>query len=611
MYQLASDNPGLAQVIGAMDVINPVTPEGAPTVASQVMQAAQQAMAPQMPQMQQAPQMPNVQDIAQDAGIGNQVQMQQQQAQQQEMMQAMQQMMQQRDAQDNAMRFGVAAAPGAQSVRMAEGGIVGYAEGEFLADEVERLNKMTPEERRAYMKIKAAQRATAASEIPKPVMGGQPAAAAAAEAAPAARGIMPLIRAVGSKALGPAAALYGVYDALKDPESRAQTEDFFRGVLGFGPANAPHYSHEGRNAMIERVMNENYSNEGRNYPGPVEDRFGIADLMRAGQEGGAAPGAGGPRMPMPAAPTGPRKSDEYATGMRNILAGFETGGVKPGDVVTATREQDAAREAYLREMGVDPRQFEKDLATSEARRNRRLQGIEQLEGQSKEARSGINRLMEVLAAGSGRVVPGAMGQQYVNMLRRDLAENERFMNARERVQEAEDQIQMAVRDKRRAEVMGNLKEREAALQREQDARNKKREAELTMTTELYKTERKSEEGALDRQQQVAIEQFRASVQRDVNAGLKREQLLRNIDADRNRYAQGFEKLYREKVRDLGIIDPSKPSPEQRQALNKLEAERDAAIAKLEAEAAQERTRVMGGSGAGTSGIKVEPIKSSK
>jgi hypothetical protein len=295
--------------------------------------------------------------------------------------------------------------------------------------------------------------------------------------------------------------------------------------------------------------------------------------------------------------------------MRNILAGFETGGVKPGDVVTATREQDAAREAYLREMGVDPRQFEKDLATSEARRARRLQGIEQLEAQSRESRSGMNRLMEVLAAGSGRVIPGAMGQQYVNMLRRDLAENERFMNARERVQEAEDQIQMAVRDKRRAEVMGNLKEREAALQREQDARNKKREAELTMTTELYKTERKAEEGALDRQHQAAIEQFRASVQRGVNEGLRREQLLRNIDADRNRFAQGFERLYRERVRDLGIMDPGNPSPAQRQALNKLEAERDAAIAKLEAEAAEARTRIMGGGGG--SAIKVEPIKSSK
>jgi len=611
MAQLNPMNPALAQVIGAMDVISPVTPEGTPTVASQVMQAAQQAMTPQMP---------DVQDIAQDAGIGNQVQMQQQQAQQQQMMQALQQMMQQRQQQDNAMRFGVAAAPGAQSVRMAEGGIVGYAEGDLTSERLARIAAEEEEARRRGLsrfdpktsdEVREAMRNRAEAQAR---LRAQTAAAApaTAEAAPAARGIMPLVRKVGGRVLGPAAALYGVYDALKDPESRAQTEDFFRGVLGFGPANrpeAPHYSHEGRNAMIERVMNENYSNEGRNYPGPVEDRFGIKGLMGGEAGPGPGPGAGGPRMPMPAAPTGPRKSDEYATGMQNILAGYEVDRVKPGDVVTTARERAAAFEPYMREMGVDPRQFEKDLATSEERRARRLQGIEQLEAQSKEARSGMNRLMELLAAGSGRVVPGGIGQQYVNMLRRDLAEDERFMNARERVREAEDQIQMAVRDKRRAEVTGDIKASEDAANRERDARNKKRDAQLDVTKALYAAATKSEEGALDRQHQVAIEQFRASVQRGVNEGLRREQLLRNIDLDRNRFAQGFEKLYRDKVRDLGILNPGNPSPAERQALNKLEAERDAAIAKLEAEAAEARTRIMGGGG--SSAIKVEPIKSSK
>jgi hypothetical protein len=221
----------------------------------------------------------------------------------------------------------------------------------------------------------------------------------------------------------------------------------------------------------------------------------------------------------------------------------------------------------------------------------------------------MNRLMELLAAGSGRVVPGGIGQQYVNMLRRDLAEDERFMNARERVREAEDQIQMAVRDKRRAEVTGDIKASEDAANRERDARNKKRDAQLDVTKALYAAATKSEEGALDRQHQVAIEQFRASVQRGVNEGLRREQLLRNIDLDRNRFAQGFEKLYRDKVRDLGILNPGNPSPAERKALDKLEAERDAAIAKLEAEAAEARTRIMGGGG--SSAIKVEPIKSSK
>lgn len=617
MQQLNPMNPALAQVIGAMDMISPVTPEGTPTVAAQVMSAAQQVAMPQMP---------NVQEIAQDAGIGNAVQMGNQQRQQQEMMQALQQMMQQRQQQDNAMRFGVAAAPGAQTVRMAEGGIVGYAEGDLTSERLARIaaeeeearrrglgrfDPKTPEEARRLTQARAEAQARLSAAAPAPA----PAAAAAAEAAPGARGIMPLVRKVGGRVLGPAAALYSVYDALKDPESRAETEDFFRGVLGFGPVNRPGEDASakalrtpvGATPPAETIDNmATYSNEGRNYPAPVEDRFGIADLMKGMQGEGAAPGAGGPRMPV--APTGPRKSDEYATGMRNILAGFETGGIKPQDVITASRERDAALAPYLREMGIDPRQFEKDLATSEERRARRLQGIEQLEGQSKEARSGINRLIELLSAGAGRVVPGALGQQSVNMMRRDLAENERFMNARERVQEAEDQIQMAVRDKRRAEVMGNVKDREAALEREQTARNKKREAELAVATELFKAERKSEEGVLDRQHQVAIEQFRASVQRGVNEGLKREQLLRNIQSDLNRYTRDFERLYRDKVRDLGIMDPANPTPAQRQALAKLETERDVAISRLEAEAAEARARAMGGGG---SAIKVEPIKSSK
>jgi hypothetical protein len=219
----------------------------------------------------------------------------------------------------------------------------------------------------------------------------------------------------------------------------------------------------------------------------------------------------------------------------------------------------------------------------------------------------MNRLMEVLAAGSGRVVPGAMGQQYVNMLRRDLAENERFMNAMERARTEGEIERVALREKERADVMGDVKTSREQAAKAMEARNKKRDAELTMTTELYKAERKSEDAALDRQHQTAIEQFRASVQRGVNEGLRREQLLRNIDADRNRFAQGFERLYREKVRDLGILNPGNPSPAERQALNKLEAERDAAISKLEAEAAEARTRIMGGAGIG----KVELIKSSK
>lgn len=108
----AALNPALAQVIGAMDVIKPVTPEGTPTVAAQVMQAAQQATMPQ---------------IAQQAGLGGQIQaMRAQQAQQALMQQAMQQRPE-----------AVGIAPMAGPVQMAEGGIVGYAPGGLSEDEMQ------------------------------------------------------------------------------------------------------------------------------------------------------------------------------------------------------------------------------------------------------------------------------------------------------------------------------------------------------------------------------------------------------------------------------------------------------------------------------------------
>lgn len=108
----AALNPALAQVIGAMDVISPVTPDGKPTVAAQVMQAAKQATMPQ---------------IAQQAGLGGQIQaMRAQQAQQALMQQAMQQRPE-----------AVGIAPMAGPVQMAEGGIVGYAPGGLGEDDME------------------------------------------------------------------------------------------------------------------------------------------------------------------------------------------------------------------------------------------------------------------------------------------------------------------------------------------------------------------------------------------------------------------------------------------------------------------------------------------
>jgi hypothetical protein len=126
-------NPALAQVIGAMDVISPVTPEGTPTVAAQVMQAAQQAMTPQVAMPQ----------VAQQAGLAGQIQaMQMQEAQKAMMQAAMQgqpQMQQQMQQMQQQMPQGIERL-NPQMGNFAEGGIVGriprYAEAGMTEDQM-------------------------------------------------------------------------------------------------------------------------------------------------------------------------------------------------------------------------------------------------------------------------------------------------------------------------------------------------------------------------------------------------------------------------------------------------------------------------------------------
>lgn len=103
--------------------VSPTTPQGGPTVAAQLAQAAQAPM-----------QQPAMQGAIQQAGIAAQIQA----MKQQQMQQALQQLAAQQ-VQQQPMDMGIAAAPGAQSVRMAGGGIVGYAEpGEVSEEEIAR-----------------------------------------------------------------------------------------------------------------------------------------------------------------------------------------------------------------------------------------------------------------------------------------------------------------------------------------------------------------------------------------------------------------------------------------------------------------------------------------
>lgn len=102
------------------------TPEGRPTIASMLQQAAEQQVQPSAPSPQMQPQTPGtLPQAAQAAGIAGQ----QQQAQQQQAMQAAMRMAQQAQPPQGMARGGIAMLPADSMARMkyARGGIIGFA----------------------------------------------------------------------------------------------------------------------------------------------------------------------------------------------------------------------------------------------------------------------------------------------------------------------------------------------------------------------------------------------------------------------------------------------------------------------------------------------------
>lgn len=155
MYaQQASIDPALAAL---MQTAQMVTPDQTPTVAAQVAQAAQQKMQPQgiaqgMPQARQDFQ------AAMPSMMRN--------MQQQQMQKMVQQAMQPKPA-------GIEGLP--SNIRMAEGGVVGYAgpDGSFVGPSFAQnlsdaeIERMTPEQRKAYYKQMLSRR-NAPTPVPPP-----------------------------------------------------------------------------------------------------------------------------------------------------------------------------------------------------------------------------------------------------------------------------------------------------------------------------------------------------------------------------------------------------------------------------------------------------------
>jgi hypothetical protein len=307
-------------------------------------------------------------------------------------------------------------------------------------------------------------------------------------------------------------------------------------------------------------------------------------------------------------------SKPYFDEARRALGEFETGGISPADITKGATERKAKFDEFMRAQGVDPDQYKKDLEASEARKTRKLEGIGQLEAQSKENRSGTNRLIEFLSAAGGRTDPlTALGKQHGAMLTRDLAENQRFMEARERIKDSEDVIQTSIRDKRRAEITGNLKDAEAAAERERAARNEQRKAQITLATETAKTMQQAENNFLDRSTQLQIAQINAATQQEAtraqqegNLEARRANLLSTLAKTEEYALAKAADAYQKQTTALGMLPGNKPTPEQQRQLATLEAEYEVARASIRNRIGETRDEIMR-MGAGTkSGIGTLP-----
>lgn len=596
--------PALADLL---EVASMETPDGQPTVAAQYAAKAQQSMMPQMPQGQGMPpdqgmQMPpSVQDIAQNAEIGDQIQTQQEQAQQQEMMQAMEQILGQQQAQQNAMRFGVAAAPGANTVQMAEGGIVGYAgagtASSFDPSSVDEARELLRKREEAQAKLRAAEA----------TRGGGVGSAPSARAGSIRSGL-------GVAALLPMLASEEgrrqLYDTMSMMTPGGVSPATLMGVLGQA-VTSPSSAAQPPSPGGQDLPQASYSNEGRNYPVPIVrggiegDLRGLADdgRDRAGPPAGGG-GLGGLRVPS----VDYSRSDSAMDAARAALEGYEVEGIKPEAIAQGVRERRQALDPLLREMGVNPDQYKEDLQKSEDRKARRLEGIAALEKQSLENRSGVNRMIEFLSKGSGRFLPGGFGEAHTNMLARDLAENTRFLNAREQVMQAEDEQQEAIRKAQRAEALNNIKGVEDALQSDRNARNKKRDALITMQTEFAKTFDSRVHKLLDASITVQVENLRAAVQRESTSATReataegrRQSRLIELQKIGEAGLRSIDMNFRKRFEQVNML----PEKDRAPARAALEAERDLAVAHLDQRISRTRQEIFGG---GSGGITVERIK---
>lgn len=398
--------------------VSPVTPDGRPTVAGQLLQqaapqpAAPQGMPPGMPQMRQ------------NAGIAGQIQaMQMQEAQKQMMQQAQAQQRMQQNA--PVLGGGIAAAPGAQGVRMAEGGIVGYAgdEGSW----VERL----PEEALLRKFVENYRAGRGLLDFGAPT-AEKPATKTAAPEVPV--------------------------------EFNLSTED---------PANA-----------ISTLVGALRDNPNM----PASERKAIGDEIAAfgarlpsAETATATPSAASSSAPAaaprvaPAAPAAPRVDTTAADAMFEkglaTLGGVKTEAPSAADVTKRTTEMSEGERAYLLSRGVDPDLLAKEIARREALSKREVELYEQRERDTREG-AARKRLMAFLGGAEGRSPWRGSNQARDVEASRQEGAIQKAQDAALAAQKASMQEQFLLRQAQDQIARGDWKGAQTSLAQAQEEKNK-------------------------------------------------------------------------------------------------------------------------------------------
>lgn len=601
MPEMNALNPAL---VNLLQVASMVTPDQTPTVAAQVVGAATQQPAPMqggMPPQGEMP--PGMRDITQDAMMGNQVQMHQQQQEQQAMQQMLQQLLRQQQGQDNAMRFGVAAAPGAQNVRMAEGGIVGYAGAGSAVDPLDM--RKTPETVEDARKLMKAREAAAAAAKARPVMQ------VVAKGHPYGRALLGILGLAGigadDNALDTMRYAYPIVDDLATkfgiagPAARGSVEAAQETQLPAQPVAAP-YPEPARiresqpSAAIATAGTTAPTARPRPVRQPAPAQAGIGALV--------------PQQPM-----GPRASDAQFGAAQAAVGEMETAAPSSESVLARTAANQAVEAGALRAAGLDPEQYKRDIEASQAREARKLQGLGQLEARVKESRTGIDGLIRLLSSASGRTDPlAAIGAQYGRNVAQDLAEDERFMRARDQAMDAEEAFRMAVRDRRAAEVRGDVKGARQDMANEQKARNEVRTARANMAMEAYKVVSGREERALDRDNALIVAKMSKDGQMAIAAAQQAGASQANLSNNMTRLA-GIKSAAlskadavlakRENEIRASILPGQQPTAAQQKDLQDARLQYTATVARIEAESAKNVEALF--AGGKSSGITVTPL----